>query len=146
MIKAVTLSGIQVETNWIVGFPGETRKDLFNTMKFIANNRRYIHSTSAANCLEILRGSILFRDTGKFKITVSSDNSWRCDEHDEAERVYRKRLFNDFLLEMGTLIRTQSTSEQYRKKEVSFFEAKRSLTSARKQLKLPFFWQWGVFK
>lgn len=139
MMKTVTLSGIQVETNWIVGFPGETRTDLFNTMKFIANNRRYIHSASAANCLEIIRGSILYNNFDKFNIEFSVDNRWRCDENDEGERVYRKRLFNNFLFQMGILERTQSTNNLYRKKEVGFFETIKKLASFRKQLNLPLF-------
>jgi radical SAM superfamily enzyme YgiQ (UPF0313 family) len=138
-LKAVTASGINVTTNWIVGFPGETRTDLFNTMKFIANNRRYIYSASSANRLEIIWGSILFKNIDKLNIEFFSENTWRYGENDGEERVYRQRLLNDFMFQVGILNLPQSTNNQYRKKEVGLFETKKKLASFRKQLNLPLF-------
>jgi hypothetical protein len=135
-LKAVARSGIYVSTNWIVGFPGETRVDLFNTMKFIAGNRRYIHSASSANRLEIIRGSSLFINVDKLDIKFCSKNTWSYGENNETERIYRQRIFNDFMSQMGILNLSHNTIDEYRKKEVGFFAARKKIGEFKKKLNL----------
>ena len=135
-LKAVAISGINVSTNWIVGFPGETRMDLFNTMKFIANNRRYIYSASSANRLEIIRGSSLYKNIDKLNIQFCSENTWKYGENDEAERIYRQRMLNDFMSQIGILNLSQNTNDEYRKNEVGFFAARKKIGEFKKKLNL----------
>lgn len=135
-LKAVTVSGINVSTNWIVGFPGETRMDLFNTMKFIAGNRRYIHSASSANCLEIIRGSSLCSNVDKLDIKFCAKNTWSYGENDETERIYRQRALNDFMFQMGILNLSRNTIDEYRKRGAGFFEVRKKLDEFQKKLNL----------
>jgi len=135
-LKAVTASGINVSTNWIVGFPGETRMDLFNTMKFIAGNRRYIYSSSLANRLEIIRGSSLYNNLDKLDIKFCSKNTWSFGENDETERIYRQGALNDFMFQMGILNSSQNTIDEYHKRGIGFFEVRKKLGEFKKKLNL----------
>jgi len=137
ILKAVSASGIFVSTNWIVGFPGETRTDLFNTMKFIADSRRYIHSASSANRLEIIRCSTLYNNSAKLNIKFCPENTWVYGENDETERMYRQRALNEFMLKLGILNLSRNTTDVYRKKTVGFFEVRKKIGEFKKKLNLP---------
>ncbi|MBZ9577961.1 radical SAM protein [Patescibacteria group bacterium] len=133
-LKHATRHGIQTSTNWIVGFPGETREDLFETMEFIVKNKKYINQASPANRLEIIKGSSLYRNSSGLNIATYPQGKWQYGDNTEIERIHRQNIFNKFLHKIGMLNTTQNTAKAYRKKDVGYFKARKILNSFKKEL------------
>lgn len=105
LLKKTANTGIEVVTNWIVGFPGETREDFMETVKFILAHQRYIFASGSANILSILSHSIIAKDLEKFNVELGKDKQmeWRCPGNNFSERQHRQRIFNKFLVNLGIL-------------------------------------------
>ncbi len=105
LLKKSANAGIEVVTNWIVGFPGETREDFMETIRFILAHQRYIFSSGSANILSILPRSIIAKDLEKFNVEFGKDlqTEWLCRDNNISERRHRQRIFNKFLVNLGIL-------------------------------------------
>jgi hypothetical protein len=129
--------GILSSTNWIVGFPGESREDIWNTMKFIIQHLNYIHEAPPANKLEIIKGAILYKNYTRFKIQFDKrlhEGKWTENDNTIEERDYRQTLFNEFLAEIGILNTTFNSHDNYLKKSISYLRKRKILRKFKKKL------------
>jgi hypothetical protein len=67
VFKWATEAGIWVFTYWIVGYPGETAEDLYESMKFLTGNYENIDEACIAPC-EVGYGSELYEKRESLKI------------------------------------------------------------------------------
>jgi len=97
-IKDTYKAGIQVCTNWIVGFPTETDDDFIDTLKFIKRNRKFLKSGLMVNSFILKANSFLYNNTEKYNIEFDDSGNWFCPENrnTRSERERRFRLFNEF--------------------------------------------------
>ncbi|MBU1926046.1 MAG: B12-binding domain-containing radical SAM protein [Candidatus Omnitrophica bacterium] len=133
-LKLTSRAGIYTSTNWIVGFPGETREDLMETIEFIAEHKDVIYAASAANTLEIVRGSILSRNFQQRGITLTREGNWSCVDNTQQERAHRQGAFNEFLAVLGILNRTHNTDRMYEKSKVGHFKTKQAVKNFKDRL------------
>jgi len=123
-IKDTYNAGIQPCTNWIVGFPTETKKDFTDTLKFIKRNHKFIKSGLMVNNFILKANSFLFNHTKKYNIEFDAGGNWFCPQNSRTEREKRFRLFNKFVALKGlevahkTIIEVShsDTSSNYRMK------------------------------
>jgi len=92
---------MKVGTNWIVGFPGETRSDLFMSMWFLLKHRFYIDTVNISMCF-INPLSILESHPERFNIEYDKNKRWNSKDGnnniDERTKRMKTMLFCSHLL------------------------------------------------
>jgi len=69
-------SGIRVEINLIVGFPGETERDIDKNIQFIKRNAKWIDKVNSLNICTIDPGMYLYERPQDFGIDTTVINDW----------------------------------------------------------------------
>ncbi len=96
LVKALISRGIDVAANWIVGYPGEERKDLVKTARFVLNHREQF-SLFTVSMLAINSPSPLSREAEKLQIKMDNNSTsveWVLGANTPAEREHRYKVFN----------------------------------------------------
>ena len=103
VIKNTAKTGIMVTVNWLLGFPGEEREDVKNTMVAILRNRKHITASGGVNILAINAPSTISKKADKLQIILNQkDNfAWRYKNNDLLERKHRQKVFTKFLKKIG---------------------------------------------
>lgn len=88
------LAGIKVYTNWIVGFPNESRIDFLKTLIFIIAHRPFIGDPNVASCF-INPHSIIEKHPEKFNLAYDEQRNWHTNDMKNtlAERTRRFEIF-----------------------------------------------------
>lgn len=112
-------AGLHVSVNLIVGFPGETRRELEETATFLLRNRTLIDSVATIAPMVVLPDSPVYREPERYGVAPDSIHSheWRTLDGSNtlAERIRRKDWLRDRLHEggfdLGPLIEDTSRPE-----------------------------------
>ena len=104
IIQNTAEAKISITTNWLIGFPGEERADLIETMKFIVRHRRYLNMVGVCT-LAINPRTTIHQDAERRGIQLDPTFAlnWRYKDNDFKERKHRERVFLRFLCEVGLL-------------------------------------------
>ena len=97
-------SGIQTLLYLLVGFPGETRKELEETKDFLRRNAGFITMVRSINPLYIMAGSRIRRDYRQYGVTIpesDGDSRWFCGDNTYEQRAERVRGLKDLLDKLG---------------------------------------------
>ncbi|RLI97451.1 MAG: hypothetical protein DRO99_03005 [Candidatus Aenigmatarchaeota archaeon] len=94
ILKICSECGIKNHLSFIVGLPGETEKDMTDTMNFIKENKEYIDSANVCpyNVLNHIT-PLFFSDIDAYKKSLVSEDSM--------SRVSKARRLEDFMNEQG---------------------------------------------
>jgi len=84
-------AGIKVYSNWIVGFPNETRFDFLKTLLFIIFHRIFISELSVAMCF-INSHCLMERYPEKFNIIYDEKRNWHTKDMKNVLKERRKRM------------------------------------------------------
>lgn len=104
VLKNTHDAGIIVQMNLLVGFPSETSKDFKNTLNFFKRVRPYLNNISPALTCEIVKGTMLEKDRGKFGVAVNNDPVyWSSDKgrNNYAERFNRYEKLCKLAIDSG---------------------------------------------
>lgn len=100
-IKDVYASGITIDINLIVGFPGETLVDFFKTIFFVFKYRKYIYNSPNLQECHATAGTDLYLYPERFNIKInyrddSYFSSWESldDKNAHSTRSARKNLMH----------------------------------------------------
>jgi len=97
-------SGIAVCTNWIIGYPTETKEDFQQTLNFIQKNRKYIHEMDV-NLFVVKRHTQLYDNLDEFNVHKFrvNDFSWRTNDglNTLDIRLERLKIFKSNFPEMA---------------------------------------------
>ncbi|MBL7196986.1 MAG: B12-binding domain-containing radical SAM protein [Candidatus Omnitrophica bacterium] len=89
-------AGISVCTNWIVGFPTETRDDFKETLNFVRNNIDYLRNNIMVNSFILKGNCLLFENKKKFGIVSDKERNWySLNGVNTVEE--RKRRYDEFI-------------------------------------------------
>jgi len=93
-------AGIRVGVNLIVGFPGETRRELEETLRFLLRNKRHIDLIASISCLSILPHTMLWDSPERYGIDPATKATldWRTldGQSTRQERTWRRKwLFEE---------------------------------------------------
>lgn len=104
-------SGIEVQINMIVGFPGETEDDFKENQDYLLKAAPYIDYVGSISTCGVSPGSELFRDPEKFNIDIKDHFYWHTKDgkNDIYIRMERYKRLLDFLKSKN--IRTLGVSE-----------------------------------
>jgi radical SAM superfamily enzyme YgiQ (UPF0313 family) len=105
LVKDAAQAGINVTANWLLGFPGEEKEDVVETMRFILDNRRYIAGTGSVCVLAINAPTTIYRQASSLGIRLREDSAldWSYRDNSPQERKRRAGIFFLFLKEVGLL-------------------------------------------
>lgn len=139
ILKKASDTGIRVITNWIVGFPGENRDNLFETVRFVLRHRKYIFVSGSANILAINPSAIIAKSPEKFGVKYVKDfdsNGWVRNDNNLLERRHRQRVFNKFLSDIGLLNDGLLDYKYYSffKNIIFYFKKRKILSEIKKEL------------
>lgn len=138
LLKKTADAGIKVVTNWIAGFPGETKEDFMETIRFIAKHQKYIYASGPVNILSILPHSIIAQEPERFNVKFDEDKQleWYCPENDILERKHRQVVFNKFLAELGILNNHNNYSKArlFLKNIILFIKREKIINEIKKEL------------
>jgi len=102
VLKNVHKAGIESWINIIVGFPGETEKDLEKTKIFLNKNSNFIDKICVLNTCDLLYESNLFKNSEKFKITKNnSTHEWEDNKGNNI--FFRTKRLKKIMLECEKL-------------------------------------------
>jgi len=103
LIRNSAEAGMAVVTNWIIGFPGEERSDILESMRFILKHRKYLYGVGSVCVLAINARTTIYQDAERKGICLSETSGfdWKYVDNDLAERRKRERIFLRFLKEIG---------------------------------------------
>lgn len=98
-------AGIHVAVNLIVGFPGETRRELEETAEFFIRNQASIDWVATIAPMAILPDSPVYREPEKYGVDPASiyTHAWRSQDGQNTleERQWRRKWLHDRLREGG---------------------------------------------
>lgn len=106
VIRDTHNSGIDVVLNFIVGFPGESEDDFYETLRFIERNRDYISNIAPAHECDIEYNSISY-SPGHFNVIIPRIKEytrfWETTDaqNNPKERKRRKDIFDIFVADLG---------------------------------------------
>lgn len=90
------LAGIKVYTNWIIGFPNESRLDFLKTLLFVILHRPFISEASVAMCF-INPHSLMEKYPEQFDIVYDEKRNWHTTNMKNNLKERRQRM-DAFLL------------------------------------------------
>lgn len=98
-------AGIRVGVNLIVGFPGETRRELEETLQFLLQNQRHIDLIASISCLSILPHTMLWDNPERYGIdpAMKATLDWRTldGQNTRQERRWRRKWLFEELRSAG---------------------------------------------
>jgi len=105
-------AGLRVGVNLIVGFPGESRRELEESAEFVIRNRSHIDYIASISCMGILPQSPVYCEPERFGVDpeAMSPDHWRTLDGSNTfdERSRRRKWLHDELagygLEMSALL------------------------------------------
>ncbi|MDD5019261.1 MAG: radical SAM protein [Candidatus Omnitrophica bacterium] len=74
VLRDTKAAGIRTNVNIVIGFPGETRKDVLETAAFLRRNKRSIDGVHY-HPLALVKGSLLYEHREQFGIACSEDQN-----------------------------------------------------------------------
>ncbi|MCB9480102.1 MAG: radical SAM protein, partial [Deltaproteobacteria bacterium] len=100
-LRQTRAAGINTMLNFIIGYPGETREDVDETIDFIRRNRENICGVTSVNACILLEDSAIERRAIKLGVTyddyATRDVNWVLGDNTPDERQARLRKFVEFL-------------------------------------------------
>ena len=95
----LTLGGkrTKVGTNWIVGFPGESRQDFMKSLSFLFQHRFYVDTVSISMCF-INPLSIMEAHPERFLLEYDKEKNWWTQDGSSTLGIRMKRMKSMLLL------------------------------------------------
>lgn len=93
VIRTASKIGINVDTDFMVGYPTETRSDFYKTIKFVRDNRKYI-SRAFCSPTSIFEGTELYHKAEKFGIRRKESFFWFSKGNNFLIRFIRLIILN----------------------------------------------------
>jgi radical SAM superfamily enzyme YgiQ (UPF0313 family) len=111
-VREAARAGIRVSSNFMVGFPGETRANFHETLQFLKRNRDYLFSITQISIFVPSPGSPVRLNPENWNMIIDGDTgTWRTEDgNDYAERLNRWRELK-MLIETLGLPLTDSVTE-----------------------------------
>ncbi len=115
-LRQARQAGINTMINFIVGFPGETQRDIDETKEFIRRNRPWICGITSVNSCILLEGSALEKNAAKLGIesdeAQTRDVRWIKGDNTPALREARLKDFIAFIESMQIPICVSNIQER----------------------------------
>jgi len=108
VIKDAHNAGINVILNFVVGFPNEREEDFYETLEFIRRVKDSVLYIAPGHPCIVHPYSRIYQNLKEFGVILGTErNNWRTadGENNKEERERRARIFDDFVTNLGIIIR-----------------------------------------
>jgi anaerobic magnesium-protoporphyrin IX monomethyl ester cyclase len=122
VIKETYNAGIKVILNLVVGFPNETEEDFYKTLEFIKRIKDYVLFIAPGHACLILPYSYMYKYPDEFDIILDKQtNCWSTKDgkNNEEVRLKRVKIFNDFITDLGIVIRCGEDDREMESEKLS---------------------------
>ncbi len=122
IIKDTYNAGINVVLNLVVGFPNEAEEDFYKTLEFIRRIKDYVLFIAPGHACLILPYSYIYKNPDEFDIILDKETScWSTKDgkNNEEVRLKRAKIFNNFITDLGIVIRCGEDDREMESKKLS---------------------------
>ena len=78
MLANLRAAGISAELSWFIGFPGDTKRTVLETVRWLYENRKLFGLTACVGDYQLHPDTEVFRDPARFGVTVVDQDNGYC--------------------------------------------------------------------